>query len=46
MRDAVHQRHLDPCWCTTATFKSGDRIGHHPIDGCFVTSDLPTKATT
>jgi hypothetical protein len=29
-----------------ATFKSSDRIERHPIDGCFVTPDLPTEAAT
>jgi hypothetical protein len=46
MGDAVHQRHPDPCWRTTATFKSGDCIGRHPIDGCYVTPDLSTEAAT
>jgi hypothetical protein len=46
MREAVLHRHPDPRWRTTATFKSGDRIGRYPIDGCFVTPDLPTAAAT
>ena len=37
MREASRTRHPDHRWATTATFKSGDRIGRHPIDGCFVT---------
>jgi hypothetical protein len=46
MREAVLHGHPDPRWRTTATFKSGDRIGRHPIDGCFVTPNLPTEAAT
>jgi hypothetical protein len=46
LQEAVTTRHPDPRWCTTATFKSGDRIGRFPIDGCFITPDLPTEAAT
>jgi hypothetical protein len=46
MHKAVSHRHPDPRWRTTATFKSGDRIGRHPIDGCFVTTDLLTEDAT
>jgi hypothetical protein len=46
MHEAVYKRHPDPHWQTTATFKSGNRIGRHPIDGCFVTPDPPTEAAT
>jgi hypothetical protein len=46
MQEAVSTRHPDPRWRTTATFKSGNRIGRSPIDGCFVTPDLPTEAAT
>jgi hypothetical protein len=46
LQEAIASRHPDPRWANTATFKSGDRIGRHPIDGCFVTPDLPTEAAT
>jgi hypothetical protein len=46
MREAVTHLHPDPQWRTTATFKSGNQISCHPIDGCFVTTDLPTEAAT
>jgi hypothetical protein len=46
MHKAVSQRHPDPRWRTIATFKSGNWIGRHPIDSCFVTTDLPTEAAT
>ena len=30
----------------TATFQSGDRLGHFSINGCFVTPDILPDATT
>jgi hypothetical protein len=46
LQEAIASCHPDPRWANTATFKSGDWIVRHPIDGCFVTPDLPTEAAT
>ena len=46
LQEAVTSHHPDPCWSTTATFQSGDHLGHFLIDGCFVTPDLPPDTTT
>jgi hypothetical protein len=46
MREAVSHRHLDPCWQYTASYQKGDTLGKWPIDGVYVTPNLPIDAST
>ena len=46
MREATYQKHPDPRWPKTATYYKGTSIGNFPIDGVWVTPDLPVDAAT
>jgi hypothetical protein len=46
MREAISHRHPDPRWPHTATYAKGDSLGKWPIDGAYVTPDIPVDAAT
>jgi hypothetical protein len=46
MREAVSHRHPDPRWQHTASYQKGDTLGKWPIDGVYVTPNLPIDAST
>jgi hypothetical protein len=46
MHEATFHRHPDPRWLSTATYQKGNSLGKCPIDGVWVTPDLPLDATT
>jgi hypothetical protein len=45
-REAVTSRHPDPHWSNTATYHKGDKLGKWPIDGVYVSPNLPVDAST
>jgi hypothetical protein len=46
MPEAVTHQHPDPRWQHTASYQKGDIHGKWPIDGVYVTPNLPIKAST
>jgi hypothetical protein len=46
MREATYHKHPNPRWPQTATYYKGTSIGKFPIDGVWVTPDLPVDAAT
>ena len=46
LREAVSSRHPDPRWTHTGTYSKGPYTGQHPIDGVYVSPDLPICAAT
>jgi hypothetical protein len=46
MREAVTSRHPDPRWKHTGTYSKGMSVGPWPIDGVYVTPDLPIDSAT
>ena len=46
MQEAVAHRHPDPRWQHTASYQKGDSVGKWPVDGVYVTPDLPIKASS
>jgi hypothetical protein len=46
MCEAVSHRHPDPQWQHTASYRKGDTLGKWPIDGVYVTPNLPIDAST
>ena len=46
LREAVSFRHPDPRWTHTGTYSKGPYTGQYPIDGVYVSPDLPIRAAT
>jgi hypothetical protein len=46
MREAISNQHPDPCWQHTASYQKGDTLRKWPIDGVYVTPNLPIYAST
>jgi hypothetical protein len=46
MREEVTHRHPDPRWQHMASYQKGDILGKRPIDGVYVTPNLPIDAST
>jgi hypothetical protein len=46
MQEATFWCHPDPRWHNSAMFQKGSSLGKHPIDGVWVTPDLPLETTT
>jgi hypothetical protein len=46
LREAVTFQHPDPRWRNTGTYCKGHSTGRFPIDGVYVTPDLPVETAT